>query len=237
MKVPTQLLFVLVFAGVCVADYTPQYDSYWTFSFDPETSTASLNVIVDGTTTGDCYIGTYYISNCPAQHSPGIENVINSTNASSNGPSQDMFSYMSYEIDNSAALPVGTDYYTFQIEATIYCATAGANIYDTGYVSGSHGSPDDIPLNQFSGQCYTNYNSSNITAAHAYWNNTSRTPGCWWDAPENESYPTWVCTDSNVNAVPTCLQTNTNKRCAYQQIFVNSACNAVTSNMWRNTPR
>lgn len=138
MKKITLAVFLVLCVGSCLADYSPNYSSYWSTVFD-DVNTGNLvqTLVLDGTTDGDCWLngGTYYIPNCPAWHQPGIENYLNNVSSGQYYGGGDMFSYIS--ITDTVTISNFTDGEEFQsqIEATVYCNVASANIFDTGFLN------------------------------------------------------------------------------------------------------
>ncbi len=129
MRILALVLCVLAFGRICLAGYSPQYDSYVTQAEDSY-GNISQTVLVDGTTTGDCWLngGTYYIPNCPSNHDPGVTNTIGGVNGSGWGPSQDMFSYISYQTTVTIASTAGQSYQTSS-EAEVYCSVGESDIF------------------------------------------------------------------------------------------------------------
>jgi len=152
------ILFLLVFAGTCMADYSPQYGSYFATTMDAD-GNVTQTVVVDGTTTGDCYLngGTYYIPNCPAEHSIDGYNALGSVGGVLNGPYGDMFSYFSYQSDVTAYIPDGAELTSLR-QGRVWCAVGAAYIFDTGSVN------------------------DKFSVSHTYWKNPTMDAGgkCWY---------------------------------------------------------
>src|SRR5438128_2489012 len=109
---------VVLWASTCWATYTPQYETYRQYSSDANDNLYQT-VVVDGTTTGDCYYncncGQYgcqqcTIPNCPALHTPSVNNVLGGVGGTSSGSTYGMFNYISYQTTVSIAAISGQDY-------------------------------------------------------------------------------------------------------------------------------
>jgi len=119
------------------AQMTPQYSSYTTWTTDGVR--IYQTVVVDGQTTGSCSY-TYpcncdqygchaqctgtYASCVGATHTPKINNVLDGIGGWSTGPSQNPFSYMSYQTTTSAVAPDG-QLLSSQTEGTVTCSAIG----------------------------------------------------------------------------------------------------------------
>ncbi len=136
-------LCVIVTLCACAswATYTPQYETYNTYSSDINNNIYQT-VVVDGTVTGDCYYncncGQYgcqqcTIPNCPATHTPQIYNVLNGVGGWSYGQQYSMFSYISYQTTVSIAATPG-QIYPSSTEGAIYCGVAAGFIFDISAV-------------------------------------------------------------------------------------------------------
>ncbi len=118
------------------ATFTPQYETYTSYSSDA--TKIYQTVVVDGTTSGDCFYPcncNQYgcqqctIANCPSVHTPKIDNVLGGAGGWSTGPQYNMFSYMSYQTTTSITATDG-HIYVGSTEGTIYCAAAAGLILD-----------------------------------------------------------------------------------------------------------
>jgi hypothetical protein len=130
-------LSLLLCAVACWGTPTPQYETYTTYSVD-DNGNLSQTVVVDGTTTGDCYYtcncGQYgcqqcTLANCPANHTPEINNVVNGVGGWSYGPQAGMFSYISYQTTTTIAATPGQEYLS-SIEGAVFCAGVAAFTFD-----------------------------------------------------------------------------------------------------------
>jgi hypothetical protein len=131
---------LLSVAQLSFATFTPEYDTYTQFSGDD--NYIYQTVIVEGTTTGDCYYtcncGQYgcqqcTIPNCPAAHTPQIYNVLNGVGGWSYGTPVNMFSYISYQTTTQYLKPSDTDSGTISGSTStgIDCAAALGLIFAT----------------------------------------------------------------------------------------------------------
>jgi hypothetical protein len=121
-------------ALVTSAKVPSPYASYVSYTIDGNRN-ITQTVIVDGTTTGDCWLnGGYWIPNCPAQHYIDGYNSVNGVGGYFAGPGGDMFSYLSYESDVIAPLPPEIDVFS-GTEARIWCDVGAAYIYEGGFFS------------------------------------------------------------------------------------------------------
>src|SRR5438067_5223113 len=91
------LALLVILSGTCLATFTPQYETYTTYSVDD--TYLYQTVVVDGSTTGDCYYtcncnqygcSQCAIPNCPANHTPSINNSLGAAGGWSTGPTQTM---------------------------------------------------------------------------------------------------------------------------------------------------
>jgi hypothetical protein len=133
LRLTVLMLFMSVFAGTCLADYSPLYELYATQDMDSNLN-ISQTVILDGTTTGDCYRGFVWISNCPSDHVPNIQNSISGVGGYGGwyeGPSQSMFDYISFQTTTTIAGTPGAEYDAV-VDGQVYCVTAAAAIYESG---------------------------------------------------------------------------------------------------------
>lgn len=152
MKITILVSFLLSFAGTCMADYSPNYSAYSSWSID-DSGNLTQSVIIDGTTDGDCWMngGTYWIPGCPAQHSVQMTNSLNGVSSGRGGPSQDMFSYISYEDDVTIPTDSETQFDSVT-DAQIYCFVGLAVIFDSGFLN----PPKTPPSNLLASSCTSN---------------------------------------------------------------------------------
>jgi len=152
---------ILVACSACSAwaTYTPQYATYTTYAVD-STHHLVQTILVDGTTTGDCSYqcncnqygcSTCGIPNCPANHTPKINNVLNGAGGWTAGTQVSMFTYISYQTSESIAATSG-QLYAGYAEGAVYCAVAAGFIFDeitqdwTGYNGNCGGSGNNNPV-------------------------------------------------------------------------------------------
>lgn len=131
----------------------PQYSSYTTWTTDG--TNIYQTVVVEGQTTGSCSYtytcncGTYgqgcqqctgYYPGCVgATHTPKIDNFLDGNGGWSTGPSQDPFTYMSYQTTVSAPVAAG-QLMPSQTEAEVICPSLGV-ILDVVSTSSAGQSP------------------------------------------------------------------------------------------------
>ena len=171
-------VFLLAFAGQCLATFTAQYESYATVSMDGDMNIYQT-VIADGTTSGDCYhpcnCGQYGCSqcpipNCPADHTPSVYNVIGGVGGWSTGSTETMFAYTSFQSTTSIVGQEGVDYETFT-QGRILCAVLASYIFDTAIIKGLFSSGKPVYL------VGTSCNANILHPMAGNWGNPSN-PGC-----------------------------------------------------------
>jgi hypothetical protein len=137
----TLLALLCAVSGACVASYYPQYESYTTITLDD--TYLYQTVVVDGTTTGDCYYpcgcGQYGcnqcpIANCPADHTPSVQNELGDAGGWTTGAVQTMFAYTSLQTTAQLAYVEGQSYPS-TTRGRIWCAVRAAFIIDA-YIMG-----------------------------------------------------------------------------------------------------
>ena len=128
---------LLLSAMTAYGQMTPEYSSYTSWTTDGVN--IYQTVVVDGQTVGSCYYnypcncdqygchsqctGSY--ANCVgATHTPKINNVLDGIGGWSTGPSQDPFSYMSYQTTVSAPVAEG-QLMPSQTEGEVICSGIG----------------------------------------------------------------------------------------------------------------
>jgi hypothetical protein len=167
---------LLVFAGTCLADFSPNYDTYINYSVD-ENDNIIQTVMADGTTTGDCWLnnGTYWVPGCPAYHYVSYVNTLNGVGTGQPAPGGDMFSYISFQDTVTFAAQGGASVPS-SVEIMITCSAGLIAIIDTTLIN--HGF--SLAHTYFAGPLKNN----NL----CFYSRTACSPGT---APSCQNQPGW----------------------------------------------